>query len=364
MNIVERVIDFRSDTVTLPTEEMLDAIITARLGDDVVRDDPTVNELETLAAKMFGKEAALLVPSGTQGNLVSLLSHTQPGEEVILDREAHIYYYEVAGLSRIGGLLAKPLDGSPNGFLKPDQVAASVRVSDIHQPTSRLVCLENTHNRYGGAVITLEEMAQLYEVVHAHNMNLHLDGARIFNAAIALNCPVRDFAKYADSIMFCLSKGLSAPIGSVVVGSTKFIGRARRFRKMLGGGMRQAGIIAAPGIKAITKMVDRLKDDQSNAQKLGKGLIDLGFKVNPVQTNIVVFSLDPKSTQMNSMDFISELKRQNILAYSFGPYRVRFVTHRGVNADDISLALQRIEEILKHGKKGQTKNDSLSGLIH
>ncbi|MFX0090978.1 MAG: low-specificity L-threonine aldolase [Candidatus Hodarchaeota archaeon] len=359
---MEHIIDFRSDTVTLPTEEMLEAIKTARLGDDVVRDDPTVHELEELAARIFGKEAGLLVPSGTQGNLVSLLSHTQPGNEVIVDREAHIYYYEVGGLSRIGGLLARPLDGSPNGFLKPEEVEASIRVSDIHQPVSRLVCLENTHNRYGGAIITPNEMAQLYEVVNSHDLFLHLDGARIFNAAVALDCSVGVFAKYTDSIMFCLSKGLSAPIGSVVVGSSPFIERARRFRKLLGGGMRQAGIIAAPGIVALKKMVNRLKEDHIFAEKLGKGLSDLGCLVNPVQTNVVMFSLEP--INMTSLDFLTELKHQNILAYSMGPYKIRFVTHRGINAIDIKIALEKIEEIIKNRNKKPRKNSSLSDVIH
>ena len=340
-----RVVDLRSDTVTLPTEEMLEAIRHARLGDDVYGEDPTVNELQELAASRMGKDAALLVTSGTQGNLVSLMSHARRGEEVILEAECHIYYYEVGGISALAGLIPRPIRGHL-GVLDPRDVEAAIRPKDIHQPRTSLVCMENTHNRAGGTVWTPEQMRAVYEVAKEHGLSVHLDGARIFNAAVYLGVDVKQFTKYTDSVMFCLSKGLSAPIGSLVVGDEDFIERARRVRKMLGGGMRQAGIIAAAGIIALEKMVDRLKEDHENAQILAKALAKLdGIRItHPVQTNIIIFDVSDLNTTAER--FIASLAERGVKASQFGRTLVRMVTHRGIEREDIEYAISVVEEVV------------------
>ena len=340
-----RVVDLRSDTVTLPTEEMLEAIRHARLGDDVYGADPTVNELQELAASRMGKDAALLVTSGTQGNLVSLMSHARRGEEVILEAECHIYYYEVGGISALAGLIPRPIRGHL-GVLDPRDVEAAIRPKDIHQPRTSLVCMENTHNRAGGTVWTPEQMRAVYEVAKEHGLSVHLDGARIFNAAVYLGVDVKQFTKYTDSVMFCLSKGLSAPIGSLVVGDEDFIERARRVRKMLGGGMRQAGIIAAAGIIALEKMVDRLKEDHENAQILAKALAKLdGIRItHPVQTNIIIFDVSDLNTTAER--FIASLAERGVKASQFGRTLVRMVTHRGIEREDIEYAISVVEEVV------------------
>jgi len=339
------VVDLRSDTVTLPTEEMLEAIRRARLGDDVYGEDPTVNELQELAASRMGKDAALLVTSGTQGNLVSLMSHARRGEEVILEAECHIYYYEVGGISALAGLIPRPIRGHL-GVLDPRDVEAAIRPKDIHQPRTSLVCMENTHNRAGGTVWTPEQMRAVYEVAKEHGLSVHLDGARIFNAAVYLGVDVKQFTKYTDSVMFCLSKGLSAPIGSLVVGDEDFIERARRVRKMLGGGMRQAGIIAAAGIIALEKMVDRLKEDHENAQILAKALAKLdGIRItHPVQTNIIIFDVSDLNTTAER--FIASLAERGVKASQFGRTLVRMVTHRGIEREDIEYAISVVEEVV------------------
>jgi len=340
-----RVVDLRSDTVTLPTEEMLEAIRHARLGDDVYGEDPTVNELQELAASRMGKDAALLVTSGTQGNLVSLMSHARRGEEVILEAECHIYYYEVGGISALAGLIPRPIRGHL-GVLDPRDVEAAIRPKDIHQPRTSLVCMENTHNRAGGTVWTPEQMRAVYEVAKEHGLSVHLDGARIFNAAVYLGVDVKQFTKYTDSVMFCLSKGLSAPIGSLVVGDEEFIEKARRVRKMLGGGMRQAGIIAAAGIIALEKMVDRLKEDHENAQILAKALAKLdGIRItHPVQTNIIIFDVSDLNTTAER--FIASLAERGVKASQFGRTLVRMVTHRGIEREDIEYAISVVEEVV------------------
>lgn len=342
-----RIIDLRSDTVTLPTEEMLEAIKEARLGDDVYREDPTVNALEALAAEKMGKDAALLVTSGTQGNLISLLSHTKRGDEVILEAESHIYYYEVGGLSAVGGLIPRPIKGV-RGVLNPRDVEAAIRSEDIHQPKTTLICLENTHNRAGGTVVTPREMASLEEVVRNYGLSIHLDGARIFNAAVALKRDVKDFTRHVDSVMFCLSKGLSAPIGSIVAGDEEFIETARRFRKMLGGGMRQAGIIAAPGIIALEKMVNRLEEDHENAKLLAEGLSRIhGIEIDlqTVQTNIVVFNVE--KLDITASKFIEMLNNRGVKAVEFGRFLIRMVTHRGISSNDISYVLSIIKGLVE-----------------
>jgi threonine aldolase len=257
---IQELIDLRSDTVTLPTEEMLEAIRNAELGDDVYREDPTVNRLEEMAAAKMGKEAALLVTSGTQANLVSLMSNTERGELVILESECHMYWYEVGGISAIAGLLPWPLR-SQRGVLDPRDVEAAIRPKNMHFPEPALVCVENTHNRHGGTVTTPSQLRAISEVAWGHGLRVYMDGARVFNSAVALRVDVKEFTRHVDNLMFCLSKGLSCPVGSVVVGTKEFIEKARKVRKVLGGGMRQAGILAAPGIIALEKMIPRTDND-------------------------------------------------------------------------------------------------------
>lgn len=343
--MLKKIIDLRSDTVTLPTEEMLEAIRNAKLGDDVFGEDPTVKELEELAAKKMGKEAALLVTSGTQGNLVSILSHTKRGEEVILEADAHIYHYELAGISAIAGVLPRPIKGEM-GILAPEAVEEAIRPPDPHFPRTALICLENTHNLAGGTCITPSQTRKICEVAAKHGVAVHIDGARIFNAAVALGVDVRDLVSSADSVMFCLSKGLSAPIGSLVVGSSSFIERAHRMRKMLGGGMRQAGIIAAAGLVALTKMVDRLKEDHDNARLLAEGLAKIdGIKIDlrRVQTNIVMF--DVSDLGLSGSEFVSALSKYGVKALVVRGNIIRMVTHRGVDKEDILQTLEIIKGI-------------------
>lgn len=345
-------IDLRSDTVTLPTDEMLEAIRNARLGDDVFKEDPSVNQLEEMAANKMGKDAALLVTSGTQANLVSLICNTKRGDLVILESECHIYYSEVGGLSAVAGLLPWPIKGNM-GVLNPTDIAAALRPKNIHFPEATLVCIENTHNRAGGTVTSLEEMRNISEVVHSNGLRLYMDGARIFNAAVALGVDVRQISKHVDSMMFCLSKGLSCPIGSLVVGNQEFIDKARKTRKMLGGGMRQAGIIAAPGIIALEKMIDRLKKDHLNARLLAEGLarIDgISVDVKNVETNIV--NADLAGLGVPSSQFASELKEHGILILTRDERNVRLVTHRGIEKEHITESLNVIDGVVRkiHGQ--------------
>jgi threonine aldolase len=342
--MVKEIIDLRSDTVTLPTDEMLEAIRHAKLGDDVFREDPTVKKLEEMAAEKMGKEASLLVTSGTQANLVSMISNTKRGDGVILEAEAHVFYYEVGGLCAIGGLVPYTIKGNL-GVLDPKDVEAAIRPKDIHFPETTLVEIENTHNRAGGTIATPEQIKSISEVVRSHSLKLYMDGARIFNASVALKVDVKNFTKYVDNMMFCLSKGLSCPIGSIVVGSQDFIDRARKVRKVLGGGMRQAGIVAAPGIIALEKMISRLEDDHRNARLLAEGLAKIeGLSVNmkAVQTNMVKF--DVSSLGVSSSKFTSALKAQGVLSLSVSDKDIRMVTHRGIEREDIYKALGIITE--------------------
>jgi len=340
-----RAVDLRSDTVTLPTQEMLEAIVHAELGDDVLREDPTVIALETLAAEKVGKESALLVTSGTQANLVSLMAQTQRGDEVILEADSHIYYYEVGGLSAVAGLVPRTLKGQ-RGVLDPHDVEAAIRPADIHQPRTSLICIENTHNRAGGTAVTPRQIESINEVAKKYGIGLYMDGARIFNAAVALQVDPKQLTQHVDNLMFCLSKGLSAPIGSLVVGSSDFIEKARRIRKMLGGGMRQAGVIAAPGIIALEKMVDRLREDHNNARYLADGLakIDrISIDLPSVQTNIVIF--DVSGLNMTGTQFTDQLERHGVKALDYGGHLVRMVTHRGIEREDVSRALEAVKQI-------------------
>ena len=274
-NFYKRKIDLRSDTITLPTDEMRKAMENAEVRDDVYQEDPTINRLEKLAATKVGKEAALFVPSGTMGNLIAVLAHCQRGEEVILGAESHICYYEVGGISAVAGVIPSTILGDSKGALTPQAVDKALREENIHYPETSLICLENTHNRAGGTIYPIQLTKEIYQLAHQRNIQVHLDGARIFNAAIALNLEPSVLAKEVDSVMFCLSKGLSAPVGSILDGSRKFIEKARKQRKMLGGGMRQAGILAAAGIIALEKMVERLRENHNNARILGEGLSNL-----------------------------------------------------------------------------------------
>jgi len=340
------VVDLRSDTLTLPTPEMREAMARAEVGDDVWQEDPTVRRLEALAAERLGKEAGLFVTSATQGNLVSVLAQTRPGQEVVLDVDAHIFNYEVAGTSVIGGVQMRPVK-TERGFPSPGQVRETLRPSNIHIPPTELVCLENTHNRHKGTCCTPEEIAAVAAVAHEAGVPVHLDGARLFNAAVALGRPARDFARDVDSVTFCISKGLGAPVGSVVCGRADFVARARRIRKMLGGGMRQAGVIAAAGIVALERMVDRLAEDHANARALADGVARLpGLRIDlaSVQTNIVIFRVDrPEGVD----ELVKGCAARKVKIHAVSPTAIRGVTHKDVDADDIVRTLDAFKEITK-----------------
>ncbi|NLT84203.1 low-specificity L-threonine aldolase [Coprothermobacter proteolyticus] len=340
-------IDLRSDTVTLPTEEMRRAIAEAEVGDDVYGEDPTIQELESLATKILGKEAALFVPSGTMGNQVSVMTHTQRGDEVIMEAESHVYYYEVGAMAVLSGVQACPVPGK-RGVMDPDDVRRAIRErGNIHFPRTSLVVLENTHNRGGGKVLPLDNVKAISDIAHSNGLSVHMDGARIFNAQVASGIPASEYAKYADSVMFCLSKGLCAPVGSMVVGSKDFIDRARKNRKMLGGGMRQAGILAAAGIIALTKMVDRLQEDHDNAKLLAVKLQELGYGVNPeeVETNMVVVDVTPTGKDVHTVE--KELKTRGVLANANSPKTLRLVTHYGITSDDAIKAVEVFADIIR-----------------
>jgi threonine aldolase len=340
------IIDLRSDTVTQPTPEMRRAMADAVVGDDVFGDDPTINELERRAAELMGKEAAVFVASGTMGNITALLSHTQRGDEVIVGSEAHILLAEVGGTGALAGAVLRPLPNDPRGRLDPAAVESTIRPQNVHFPRTALVCLENTHNRCGGAALSIEDTAAVADVARRHGVAVHLDGARIFNAAIALGVPARDLAAPADSVTFCLSKGLSAPVGSLLCGSNGFIDRARRNRKMLGGGMRQAGILAAAGLVALDTMIERLAEDHENAAVLARGLSELpGIEIDPgtVQSNLVFFRLVDEPAP----SFSQRLKEAGILAGASGPRSIRMVTHHGIERRHIDETLVRMSRITR-----------------
>ena len=340
-----RIMDFRSDTVTLPTEVMLDAMVHAPLGDDVYGDDETVNRLEALAAAVMGKEGALLVPSGTMGNLIAVMAHTTPGQEVILEESSHIYLYEVAGIARVAGVQARTLRGE-NGALRVEDIEAAIRIDNIHFPETGLICQENTHNMGGGVAIPLDKMAAIYSLGKARNIPLHLDGARIFNAAESLGVNVKEIAQYVDTVMFCLSKGLSAPIGSMLVGDTVFIAKARKFRKMLGGGMRQAGIIAAAGIVALEDQSKRLHEDHSNAVLLAEKLREInGVEVDLASVHSNIINVDFYDTGIRIPELVNKMRDKGILVNGRNNRLIRFVTHKDVSKDDVLEAVEVIRQI-------------------
>jgi len=335
-----KAIELRSDTFTLPSPEMRRAIAEAELGDDVFGEDPTVNRLEAMAAERLGKEAALLTASGTMSNLLALLSHCQRGDEVLLGTEAHILHFEAVGGAALGGLELRPLPNEGRGCIDPSAIEEAVRPPDVHQPRTGLLCLENTQNRCGGTVLSELDLEGMAQVARRWGFPVHLDGARVFNAAVALGVPVADLVRPVDSVAFSLCKGLACPVGSVLCGNAQFIQRARRYRKMVGGGMRQAGIIAAAGIVALESMIDRLADDHENARLLAQGLAAVpGLRLVPpqVDSNMVFFTLDG----VNAFELASRLSQAKVLCLAEAG-RVRVVTHYGIERADIEQALERI----------------------
>jgi threonine aldolase len=341
------IIDLRSDTVTPPTERMRKAMAEAEVGDDVYGEDPTVKRLEQMAAEATGKPAALLVASGTMANLVCQLVHCNRGDEMILGDQSHIFYYEQGGSAALGGIHPRPVPNRPDGTIDLEDIEAAVRADDVHFPRSRLLVLENTHNRCGGSPLSADYMTRAAELAARRGLKIHVDGARLFNAAVALGCTVADLVASADSVAFCLSKGLAAPVGSMVCGSREFVAAARRARKVLGGGMRQAGILAAAGIVALGEMVDRLAEDHANALRLARGLAQIqGIAADPsrVQTNIVFFEIADR--RMTAADLEAALAGAGVQVLALDPFRLRAVTHYPLTTQDIDTALKAIERVL------------------
>lgn len=338
-------IDLRSDTVTHPTDEMRHAMAHAEVGDDVYGEDPTINRLEELAAATVGKEAALFVASGTMGNQIGVMTHTRRGDEVVLEAEAHIFYYEVGGLAALSGVQAHTVPGV-RGIMAPADVEAAIRGENIHYPHTALVCLENTHNRAGGVVQPQGNVDEICAIAHRHGAAVHMDGARLFNAAVASGSTAARIVRDVDSVQFCLSKGLAAPVGSMLAGTREYIARARKNRKLLGGGMRQAGILAAAGIVALTTMVDRLAEDHANAKLLAEGVACIpGLSVDPatVETNIV--QVDVALPSVSGEEFAARLTKAGVLCGASGARRVRLVTHKDVSRQDIVSALSIINRV-------------------
>lgn len=342
------IVDLRSDTVTLPTPAMRQAMFEANLGDDVYGEDPTINRLEELAAKIMGKEAALFVPSGTMANLVCLLAHCNRGDEVIMGHIAHTFLFEAGNSAAVGGIHPCTVPNQSDGTLNLNDIEAAIRPRyNDHYPPTRLICLENTHNRCGGSVLSLAYMAQVRDLADHYDLAIHLDGARVFNAAVALGVEPSALVQAADTVSFCLSKGLSAPVGSLVCGSQALAQQARRQRKMLGGGMRQAGVLAAAGIVALETMVDRLAQDHTNARRLAEGLSRLpGVVLDPasVPTNIVILELAPDA--LSPIEFVAGLAERDIKLSAIGGRRLRAVTHYGIEKEDIDRAIEAARMVL------------------
>lgn len=339
-------IDLRSDTVTQPTPEMRAAMAAARVGDDVFGDDPTVNRLQEMAAAKVGKEAGLFVPSGTMGNLIALLVHCGRGDEAILGARAHTVLYEGGGISYLGGIHSRQVMEQPDGSLALEDIEAVIRPQDVHQPPTRLISIENTHNRCGGTFQTPEYIRSLAEFAHARGLVVHMDGARLFNAAVAQGVDARELAGPVDSVTFCLSKGLCAPVGSVLCGSREFIARARHIRKHLGGGMRQAGVIAAAGIVALETMVERLAEDHARARKLAQGLSEIPqIRLDGMPpTNMVFFNLaDSVSWTVEQIE--AQLQEHGILVHAAGPRRFRLVTHYGVDDAAVTKTIEAFQAV-------------------
>lgn len=345
-----KIVDLRSDTVTKPTPAMWEAMARAEVGDDVYGEDPTINRLEAMSAEYMGKEAALFVASGTQGNLAALLTHCGRGDEVILGDKSHTFVYEQGGMAALGGIVPHTIPNRPDGTLRLADITAAIRPDNEHFPRTRLICLENTHNNCNGTPLTAGYTAQVAALARAHGLRLHLDGARIFNAAAALDVDVRELVRHVDSVTFCLSKGLCAPVGSVLCGSADFIAEARRARKVLGGGMRQAGILAAAGIVALEQLAGRLAEDHVRARRLAVGLAEIpGLKIAPVSTNILYFSL-ADDAPLTPQEFMARLKERGLLVLAHGRRSLRAVTHYWIGDEDIEQALAAARGVLTRMK--------------
>lgn len=347
-----RIVDLRSDTVTKPTPRMREAMMNAEVGDDGFREDPTVNKLEVMAAKKLGKEAALFVSSGTMGNLIAVMAHTRPGDGVICDKRSHLNMLTGGGTSAIAGVTTCPIRVDVQGRLDLDELAVNIQPNDMRFPRTTLIVFENTNNLAGGTVVTPQDTMELVDIANKYGLHLHLDGARIFNSAAAQGVDPKELTKGCDSVMFCLTKGLASPVGAILAGSGDFIMDARRKRKLLGGGTRQAGVIAACGIVSLEDMIDRLAEDHKHAKRLAEGLSRIdGFTLNlgTVQTNIVCFNFE--SPGLSCKDFINKLKDNSVLAVHIEGSLGRMVTHKDVNAEDITYALERIEETISEAKQ-------------
>ncbi|MBN1453070.1 MAG: low-specificity L-threonine aldolase [Anaerolineales bacterium] len=341
-------IDLRSDTVTKPTPEMREAMAKAEVGDDVYGDDPTVNRLQEMAAEMTGHEAGLFVASGTMGNLSAVLAHCQRGDEVILGKEAHTYRYEAGGVSVLGGVHSCQLPNQPDGSIALNDIEGAIRADDPHQPITRLIALENTHNRCGGTYQSAEYTCQVAEFAHARGLKVHLDGARVFNASAALGVNVRELTAPVDSVTFCLSKGLSAPVGSVLCGSQEFIKKAHRVRKLLGGGMRQAGVLAAAGIVALEKMAPRLGEDHARARTLAEGLSGnrgLVLDAGTPATNMVFLNL-AEDVPLSTTEVAERMKEHGVLVGVAGARRFRLVTHCWIDDESVKRAIVAFSDVL------------------
>ena len=347
------VIDMRSDTVTMPTAAMREAMADAALGDDVYGEDPTVNRLEAMAAQILGKEAAVFVSSGTMGNLISVLAHCGRGDELIVGSMNHIFLYEQGGSAALGGIHPHSLPSQPDGTLDLADIEGAIRGDDSHFPVTRLICVENTHNRCNGRPLPVAWLDEVNDLAQSRGLAVHMDGARLWNAAVALNLAPADLAAKADSVSCCLSKGLAAPVGSVVAGSSEFIQRARRMRKVVGGGMRQAGIIAAAGVVSLSEMVERLADDHANAQRLARGLQATdGIGIDPadVATNIVYFKVT--ASDMNPVQLAASLQEREILMNPINQTTMRAVLHCDVDAGDVERVVSEIGAALQAGPAG------------
>ncbi|MGC9356283.1 MAG: low-specificity L-threonine aldolase [Anaerolineae bacterium] len=343
---MSKTVDLRSDTVTRPTPAMREAMARAEVGDDVYGEDPTINRLEALAAARLGKEAALFVPSGTMGNLAALLAHCGRGDEVILGHLSHTFLYEQGGMAALGGIMPHTLPNQPDGTLRLEDIESAIRPDDAHFPRTRLVCLENTHNTCYGTPLTVEYIKQVADLAHSRGLRVHVDGARLFNAATALDVEVRELVKEVDSVTFCLSKGLCAPVGSIICGDTGFITKARRARKVLGGGMRQAGIIAAAGIVALEEMTERLAEDHARAHRLAEGLADIhGIEIYPVTTNILYFGLT-EDVALSAPQVEEALKARGVLILARDERNFRAVTHYWIDDANVERAIEAVREVV------------------
>ena len=343
----EKSIDLRSDTVTKPTPEMREVMAKAPVGDDVFGEDPSINELQEKAAALLGHEQALFVPSGTMANQIAIKVLTRPGDEVLLEAGSHPFNSESGGAAVISSVQLHTLTGE-RGLLKPEQIEAAIRPDNIHYAPTRLVCLENTHNRGGGSIYPLEKVSAIRQIAQAHGLVMHLDGARLFNACVATGLEPADYGKYFETVSFCLSKGLGAPVGSLICGSKPIIKEALRWRKVLGGGMRQAGILAAAGIYALDHHVDRLSEDHANAKFLAQGLAEKdGIEIDPseVETNILIFKVT--HPRLNAPDLADRLMRHGVLVLPMGTDQIRGVTHLDLNRADMERALAVMDTVLK-----------------